>query len=138
MVALKNGQVAIWNHLKAALMKKIENLSPIKNILAFQKKYICFTSEDGKARVVNMDEGREVKVFRYSEPPVAIDLNEDESLLYVGSSEGNVLKWNLNSVQPAGKKVEFDRKAIDVDCSRVVTVESGRSLLIRDLLYHRE
>jgi hypothetical protein len=49
-----------------------------------------------------------------------------------------VLKWNLNCVQPLGKKVEFDRKAIDVDCSRVVTVESGRSLLVRDLLYHRE
>lgn len=118
-------------------MKKIENLSPIKNILTFQKKYICFTSEDGKARVVNMDEGREVKVFRYSEPSVAIDLNEDESLLYVGSSQGNVLKWNLNSVHPVGKKVEFDRKAMDADCSRVVTVESGRSLVIRDLLYHR-
>ena len=105
VVALKNGQVAIWNHLKASLIKKIENISPIKHILAFQKKYICFTSEDGKARVVNMDEGREVKVFRYSDPSTAIDLNEDQSLLYVGTTEGNVLKWNLNCVRAAGKKV---------------------------------
>jgi len=44
VVALKNGQVAIWNYLKASLMKKIENVSSITNILPFQKKYICFTS----------------------------------------------------------------------------------------------
>lgn len=44
VVALKNGHVAIWNHLKAALIKKIENLSPVRDILTFQKKYICFTS----------------------------------------------------------------------------------------------
>jgi hypothetical protein len=66
VVALKNGHVAIWNHVKASLMKKIENLSPIRDILTFQKKYICFSSDDGKIRIVNMDEGREVKVFRFS------------------------------------------------------------------------
>ena len=77
VVALKNGHVAIWNHRKASLMKKIENMSPIRNILQFQKKYICFTSEDGKIRVVNMDEGREVKVFRHSEAPTTIDTDHD-------------------------------------------------------------
>jgi hypothetical protein len=34
--------------------------------MQFQKKYIVFTSDDGKIRIVNMDEGREVRVFRYS------------------------------------------------------------------------
>ena len=58
VVALKNGQVAIWNHHRANLIKKIENVSPIRCLLAFQKKYIVFTSDDGKIRVVNMDEGR--------------------------------------------------------------------------------
>lgn len=85
-----------------------------------------------------MDEGREVKVFRYSQAPSAIALNEDDSLLYVGCNGGNLLKWNLNCLRPIGKKVEFDRKAIDADCSRVATVEGGRCLLIRDLLYHRQ
>jgi hypothetical protein len=58
VVALKNGQVAIWNYHKASLMKKIENVSPIKHLIQFQKKYICLTSEDGKIRIVNMDEGK--------------------------------------------------------------------------------
>lgn len=53
--ALKNGQVAIWNHYKSNMIKKIENVSPIRSIIQFQKKYICFTSEDGKVRIINMD-----------------------------------------------------------------------------------
>lgn len=56
--ALKNGQVSIWNHFKATLIKKIENVSPIRSIIEFQKRYICFTSDDGKVRIVNMDEGK--------------------------------------------------------------------------------
>ena len=67
--------MAIWNHQKVSLIKKIENMSPIRDIIAFQKKYICFTSDDGKARIVNMDEGREIKVFRFSELPLSIDTN---------------------------------------------------------------
>ena len=63
---MKNGQVAIWNHHRASLIKKIENVSPIKCLLQFQKKFIVFTSEDGKIRIVNMDEGKEVRVFRHS------------------------------------------------------------------------
>lgn len=66
VVALKNGQVAIWNHHRASLIKKIENVSPIRTLLQFQKKFICFTTEDGKIRIVNMDEGKEIRVFRYS------------------------------------------------------------------------
>lgn len=85
-----------------------------------------------------MDEGKEVRVFRYSEIPTAIDLNEDDSLLVTGTDSGNILKWNLNCVKPPTKKIEFDRKAIDQECTRVVTVESGRSLLIKDLFYHKE
>lgn len=69
-----------------------------------------------------MDEGREIKVFRFSELPMSIDTNEDDSLLYVGCNDGNTLIWNLNCVKPTGKKIEFDRKAIDVDCTKIVTV----------------
>lgn len=58
VVALKNGQVSIWNHHRANLIKKIENVSPIRSLMQFQKKYIVFTSDDGKVRIVNMDEGR--------------------------------------------------------------------------------
>jgi len=58
VVALKNGQVAIWNYQKVSLMKKIENVSPIKSLILFQKKYLTLSSEDGKIRIVNMDEGR--------------------------------------------------------------------------------
>jgi WD40 repeat protein len=122
VVALKNGQVAIWNHQRASLIKKIENVSPIKSLMQFQKKYIVFTSEDGKVRIVNMDEGREVRVFRYSETPMAIDMNEDETLLLTGTKGGNIVKWNLNCVRPPAKKVDFDRKAIDQECTQIVTV----------------
>jgi WD40 repeat protein len=55
---LKSGQVAIWNHVKATMIKKIENVSPIRTVVHFQRKYICFSSEDGKIRIINMDEGR--------------------------------------------------------------------------------
>jgi WD40 repeat protein len=103
--ALKNGQVAIWNHYKSNMIKKIENVSPIRSIIQFQKKYICFTSEDGKVRIINMDEGKELRVFRYSEFPTAIDTNSDESLLYVGTNMGNIIKWNLNVVQPPRKRI---------------------------------
>jgi WD40 repeat protein len=113
VVALKNGQVAIWNHHRSSLIKKIENVSPIKTLMQFQKKYICFSTEDGKIRIVNMDEGKEVRVFRYSETPTALDINEDESLLVVGTNTGNVMKWNLDCVKPPTKKIEFDRKTID-------------------------
>lgn len=113
VVALKNGQVAIWNHHRASLIKKIENVSPIKTLMQFQKKFICFSTEDGKIRIVNMDEGKEVRVFRYSEAPTTFDINEDESLLIVGTDFGNVMKWNLNCVKPPTKKIEFDRKAIN-------------------------
>lgn len=58
VVALKNGHVAIWNHFKANVVKKIENLSPISSILSFQKKFVCLVSQDGKIRLVNMDEGK--------------------------------------------------------------------------------
>lgn len=58
VAALKNGQVAIWNHIKGTLVKKIENVSPIISVLSFQKKFVCFSSEDGKIRVVDMNEGR--------------------------------------------------------------------------------
>ena len=44
------------------------------------------------------------------------------ALLYVGSKDGNVLKWNLNSVKPAGKQIEFDRKAIDINCTKIITI----------------
>jgi WD40 repeat protein len=77
VVALKNGQVAIWNHHRTSLIKKIENVSPIRTLLQFQKKFICFTTEDGKIRIVNMDEGKEVRVFRYSEAPISVDVNQD-------------------------------------------------------------
>ena len=66
VVALKNGQVAIWNYQKVSLVKKIENVSPIRSLLLFQKKYLTISSDDGKVRIVNMDEGREIRVFRYS------------------------------------------------------------------------
>ena len=138
VAALKNGQVAIWNHHRASLIKKIENVSPIRSLLQFQKQHIVFTSEDGKIRIVNMDEGREVKVFRHSETPMAVDINEEEGILICGTSGGNIIKWNLNCVRAPAKKIEFDRKAIDQECTRIVTVESGRSLLIKDLFYHRE
>lgn len=58
VVALKNGNVAIWNYLKATVVKKIENLSPITSILNFQRKFICLVSVDGKIRIVNMEEGK--------------------------------------------------------------------------------
>ena len=58
VVALRNGNVVIWNHLKSNLIKKIENVSLISSILSFQKKFICFASEDGKIRIINMDEGK--------------------------------------------------------------------------------
>ena len=64
-------------------------------------------------------------------------MNEDESLLLAGTTGGNIIKWNLNCVRPPNKKIEFDRKAIDQECTRLVTVESGRSLLVKDLFYHR-
>ena len=43
-------------------------------------------------------------------------------MLYAGTRGGNLLKWNLNSVRPAPKQIEFDRKAIDPHCTRIVTV----------------
>ena len=138
VVAQKNGQVAIWNYHKAALMKKIQNVSPIRALIQFQRKYLCLVSEDGKIRIVNMDEGKEVKVFKYSDTPTAIDTNGDDSLLVAGTQGGNVIKWNLNCVKPPSKKIEFDRTAIDGDCSRIVSVEGGRTLLLKDLFYHRE
>jgi hypothetical protein len=52
-----------------------------------------------------MDEGKELRVFRYSEFPTAIDTNSDESLLYVGTNMGNIIKWNLNVVQPPRKRI---------------------------------
>ena len=58
VTALRNGQVAIWNHIRGTLVKKIENISPITSVLTFQKKYVCFSSEDGKIRVVDMNEGK--------------------------------------------------------------------------------
>lgn len=36
-------------------MKKIENVSPIRSLVVFQKKYLTLSSEDGKIRIVNMD-----------------------------------------------------------------------------------
>ena len=138
VVAMKNGEVAIWNYLKASLMKKIENVSSITNIIPFQKKYICFTSEDGKTRVIDMDQGNEIKSYRYSEFPAALSLNHDETLLYSATNQGNILKWNLNFVRPKSKKIEFNRKAIDSDCSKMAIVESSRLLNIRDLIYHGE
>lgn len=58
VAALKNGHVLIWNHLRSTLSKKIENSIPVTALLSFQKKYVCFSSEDGKLRVVDMDEGK--------------------------------------------------------------------------------
>lgn len=58
VAALKNGHIAIWNHQRATLSKKIENISIVTNLISFQKKYVCFSSEDGKLRVVDMDEGK--------------------------------------------------------------------------------
>ena len=58
VAALKNGHVAIWNHLRSTLIKKIENVSPVSSLLSFQKKFICFSSHDGKIRVINMEEGK--------------------------------------------------------------------------------
>ena len=51
VAALKNGHIAIWNHQRATLSKKIENISIVTNL-------ISFSSEDGKLRVVDMDEGK--------------------------------------------------------------------------------
>ena len=65
-------------------------------------------------------------------------MDGDESLLIAGTKGGNIIKWNLNCVKPAIKKVEFDRKAIDQECTKIVTVENSRSLLIKDLFYHKE
>ena len=31
----------------------------------YDKKFACLGLEDGKIRVIDLDEGREVKVFRY-------------------------------------------------------------------------
>ncbi len=55
VAALKNSQISIWNHLRSTLVKKIENPSPITYLLTFQKKYVCFSSEDGKLRVIDME-----------------------------------------------------------------------------------
>lgn len=55
VAALKNGHVVIWNHLRATLAKKIKNTTLVTALLSFQKKYVCFSSEDGKLRVVDMD-----------------------------------------------------------------------------------
>ncbi len=55
VAALKNGHIAIWNHLRSTLSRKIENTSIVTSLLSFQKKYVCFSSEDGKLRVVDMD-----------------------------------------------------------------------------------
>ena len=69
-----------------------------------------------------MEEGREVKVFKFSEVTLCMDSNGDESLLYVGTNAGNVLVWNLNSIRPAPAKVNFDRVAVDSECSTLVSV----------------
>lgn len=45
VTSLKNGHVAIWNHVRGTMMKKIENMSPITSMISFQKKYVCFSSE---------------------------------------------------------------------------------------------
>lgn len=44
VVALKNGHIAIWNHLRSTLAKKIENNSIVTSLLTFHKKYVCFSS----------------------------------------------------------------------------------------------
>ena len=75
VVALRNGHVMIWNHLKSNLIKKIENISPITTLLSFQKKYVCFGSDDGKVRIINMEEGKEIKTFRYSEITTSLAAN---------------------------------------------------------------
>lgn len=69
-----------------------------------------------------MDQGKEIKTFRYSEFPNTLALNHDETLLYSATNMGNILKWNLNCVRPKTKKIDFFRKAIDRDCSKIVTV----------------
>ena len=75
VAALKNGHIAIWNHQRATLAKKIENISIVTQLLSFQKKYVCFSSEDGKLRVVDMDEGKEIKVFRLHEKCTGLAVN---------------------------------------------------------------
>lgn len=58
VVALRNGHIMIWNHIKSSLTKKIENVSTIHAMLSFQKRYVCFSSDDGKIRIIDMEEGR--------------------------------------------------------------------------------
>ena len=56
--ALKNGHINIWNYLKRNLIKKIEISSPISFLDIFKKKFIFLGCEDGKIRIINMDEGK--------------------------------------------------------------------------------
>jgi WD40 repeat protein len=93
--ALKNGQVLIWNHLRSTLSKKIENSIAVTSILSFQKKYVCFASDDGKLRAVDMDEGKEVKIFRLPEKSTSIALSTHENLIYESTANGNIAVWNL-------------------------------------------
>lgn len=63
--ALRSGHIYIWNHIKSTLIKKIENISIIRCLSIIGRKFVCIGLDDGKVRVVDLDEGREVKVFRY-------------------------------------------------------------------------
>ncbi len=54
--------------MRVMLIKKIENMSPITCLSIYNKIFGCLSSEDGKIRIINLDEGKEVKVFKYKEP----------------------------------------------------------------------
>ncbi len=45
VAALKNGHIAIWNHLRSTLSRKIENSTLVTSLLSFQKKYVQGTLE---------------------------------------------------------------------------------------------
>lgn len=85
-----------------------------------------------------MEEGKEIKIFRFSEAANAIVANNSESIMYMVTSTGNVIIWNLNSIKPQQEKVEFDRLTYDEDGNKVVHIEGPRELLIRDLQFHEE
>lgn len=58
--------------------------------------------------------------------------------MYVATKQGNVIGWNLNTLKPKKDKVIFGRLAFDDDGNKLVQIESGKELLIRDLHYHTE
>lgn len=46
-----------------------------------------------------MNEGKEVKIFRYFEEATSIVTNTGQNLLYMSTHSANIIIWNLDSIK---------------------------------------